>query len=93
MGLARALVTRPQVIILDEATSALDAVTELNIVEAFNHLRGNVTVVIVAHRLSSVRGADQVVYMEKGLIIATGTFQEVREKVPDFDKQSQLMGL
>ena len=93
LGLARALVTRPQVIILDEATSALDAVTELNIVEAFNHLRGNVTVVIVAHRLSSVRGADQVVYMEKGLIIATGTFQEVREKVPDFDKQSQLMGL
>jgi ABC-type multidrug transport system fused ATPase/permease subunit len=91
--LARALVTKPKFLVLDEATSALDASTEVDIVSAINSLRGEVTVLIVAHRLSSVRSADQVIYMDKGSVTATGTFEEVRNKIPDFDLQSKLMGL
>ena len=48
---------------------------------------------MIAHRLSTVRNADQVIYMDRGKIIARGTFEEVRAKVNDFDKQAKLMGL
>ena len=51
------------------------------------------TVVMIAHRLSAVRHADLVVYMESGKVVATGNFDEVRKLVPNFDKQAQLMGL
>jgi ATP-binding cassette subfamily C protein len=50
-------------------------------------------VITIAHRLSTVKDADLVVYMEKGNIIATGSFQEVRERVKNFDRQANLMGL
>lgn len=93
LGIARALFTQPKLLILDEATSALDGQTEADVSVAINNLRGNVTVILVAHRLSTVRNADQVVYMDKGKIVATGSFEEVRIAVPDFDRQAQLMGL
>jgi ABC-type multidrug transport system fused ATPase/permease subunit len=48
---------------------------------------------MIAHRLSTVRNADRVIYMEAGKILADGTFQEVREKIPNFDSQAALMGL
>jgi ABC-type multidrug transport system fused ATPase/permease subunit len=51
------------------------------------------TILIIAHRLSTVIDADQVIYMEEGRILAIGTFDEVRKAVPDFDRQAQLMGL
>jgi ABC-type multidrug transport system fused ATPase/permease subunit len=56
-------------------------------------MRGSTTVVMIAHRLSTVRDADIVVYMAGGKVIATGKFDEVRKAVPDFDRQSKLMGL
>jgi ABC-type multidrug transport system fused ATPase/permease subunit len=56
-------------------------------------MRGKVTLIIVAHRLSTVRNADKVVYLEKGEIIFSGTFEEVRNSVPNFDQQARLMGL
>jgi ABC-type multidrug transport system fused ATPase/permease subunit len=93
LGIARALFTKPKLLILDEATSALDGETEALISKSINSLKGNVTVVLVAHRLSTVREADVVVYMDKGQILAKGSFEEVRAKVPDFDRQAQLMGL
>jgi ABC-type multidrug transport system fused ATPase/permease subunit len=85
--------TRPHLLVLDEATSALDGETEIEISEAIQALRGATTVIMIAHRLSTVREADIVVYMDNGNVIATGTFDEVRELVPDFDHQAKLMGL
>ena len=85
--------TRPHLLVLDEATSSLDGETETSISEAIHALRGSTTVVIIAHRLSTVRNADIVVYLSEGKILATSTFDEVRRSVPDFDRQARLMGL
>jgi ABC-type multidrug transport system fused ATPase/permease subunit len=93
LGIARALFTQPKLVVLDEATSALDGQTELDVSEAIANLRGHVTVITIAHRLSTVRNADKVIYMADGKMLATGTFEEVRSRVPDFDKQAKLMGL
>ena len=93
LGIARAMFTRPHLLVLDEATSSLDGETEAGISEAIHALRGSTTVVMIAHRLSTVRNADIVVYMDKGRVLAVGTFTEVREGVPDFDHQAKLMGL
>jgi ABC-type multidrug transport system fused ATPase/permease subunit len=93
LGIARAMFTRPHLLVLDEATSSLDGETEANISDAIHALRGSTTVVMIAHRLSTVRNADLVVYLSKGKVIARGTFNEVRDAVPDFDRQAKLMGL
>jgi ABC-type multidrug transport system fused ATPase/permease subunit len=93
LGIARAMFTKPKLLVLDEATSALDSQTELDISASILKLKGSVTVLLIAHRLSTVRNADMVVYLHEGKIIATGTFEEVRKAVPDFDRQAQLMGL
>ena len=93
IGIARALFTKPKFLVLDEATSALDGDTEESISMDIQNLKGLTTVVMIAHRLSTVRSADLVVYMESGKILATGTFEEVRNAIPDFDRQARLMGL
>lgn len=93
LGIARAMLTKPKLLVLDEATSALDGQTELDISTAINELKGIVTVVMIAHRLSTVRNSDQVIYLDNGKIITQGKFEEVRQTVPDFDRQAQLMGL
>jgi ATP-binding cassette, subfamily B, bacterial PglK len=93
LGIARAMFTRPQLLVLDEATSSLDGETESDISSAINSLRGSTTVIMIAHRLSTVRNADTVVYIDNGKIISTGTFEEVRRAVSDFDSQAKLMGL
>ena len=93
LGIARAMFTRPGLLVLDEATSSLDAETEESISKAIRSLHGSTTVVMIAHRLSTVRNADLVVYMNDGKIVAKGIFEEVRKIVPEFDKQARLMGL
>jgi ABC-type multidrug transport system fused ATPase/permease subunit len=93
LGIARAMFTRPNLLVLDEATSSLDAETEESISQAISGLHGSTTVVMIAHRLSTVRNADLVVYMDSGKIIAKGKFEEVRKVVPEFDHQAKLMGL
>lgn len=93
LGIARAIFTAPRLLVLDEATSALDGETEAHISDAIRKLSGQTTVVMIAHRLSTVMNADRVIYMESGKIIAEGSFESVRMKVPDFDKQAKLMGL
>jgi ABC-type multidrug transport system fused ATPase/permease subunit len=93
LGIARSLFTSPRFIVLDEATSALDGQTEAQVSEAISKLNGLATVLIVAHRLSTIKNVDQIIYMHQGKILATGTFDEVRKIVEDFDEQATLMGL
>ena len=93
LGIARAMFTKPKLLVLDEATSSLDGQTEADLSEALRNLQGSVTVVLIAHRLSTLRKSLHVVYMERGSIVASGTFDSVRQTVPDFEKQAQLMGL
>ena len=85
--------TKPKILVLDEATSALDGETESNISESIKLLKGGVTVIMIAHRLSTVKHCDEIFYMENGEIISAGTFDEVRKQVPNFDKQAKLVGL
>ncbi len=93
LGLARAFYTRPKLIVLDEATSALDAETEHAVSKTLVDLDGDVTLIIIAHRLATIRHCDQVAYLEHGHLAAIGTFEEVRYRAPDFDRQAQLLGL
>jgi ABC-type multidrug transport system fused ATPase/permease subunit len=85
--------SNPKLLILDEATSALDADTEETITQLIKGLHGETTVITIAHRLSTIRLADQIAYMDGGRILATGTFDQLRKNLPEFDRQSRLMGL
>lgn len=93
LGIARALYADPLVIVLDEATSALDTKTEADVSAAIRSLHGEVTIVSVAHRLSTIRDADLVCYMESARIAAQGTFSEVVAASPRFAQQATLAGL
>jgi ATP-binding cassette subfamily C protein len=93
LGIARALYTKPEMIIFDEATSSLDPVTEKTVTEAIYEKKGNITLIVVAHRLSTVKNADLVILLDKGKIIAKGTFEEVRGISPKFDQQAKLVNL
>jgi ATP-binding cassette, subfamily B, bacterial PglK len=84
VGLARALYTRPSVLVLDEATSNLDQLTERQIVETLTALRGGVTMIVVTHRLATVRNCDRVLYLENGVARAIGPFHEVCASIPEF---------
>lgn len=93
LSIARALLTQPKLLVMDEATSSLDSDTEAKVSGAIQELHGKVTLIVVAHRLSTVRMADRIIYLEHGQIVAEGTFEELRATVPNFDAQAALMGL
>ncbi|MBN8205695.1 ABC transporter ATP-binding protein [Microbacterium esteraromaticum] len=93
LGIARALYAEPLVLVLDEATSALDTKTEADVSEAIRNLHGEVTVIAVAHRLSTIRNFDQIVFMKDGGVAAAGTFDEVVALSDDFAVQARLAGL
>jgi len=82
IGLARALYHSPDLLILDEATSALDTTTEDEVMRAIDALRGRLTIVIIAHRLATVRDADRIVVLEQGRVVETGVHDELMSK-PD----------
>ena len=93
LGIARALFTQPKLLVLDEATSALDAETEKAISDALLELKGETTVVLIAHRLSTVQHADEIFYLENGKLTARGKFEDLRKLNAQFDLQAKLMGL
>jgi len=84
IGIARALYREPLLLLLDEATSALDNETERRITDTIHALHGQVTLIVIAHRLSTVRDADVVVLLEQGRVVDAGTFDELRTRNADF---------
>ena len=84
IGIARALYHEPKVLVLDEATSALDNQTEKAVMDAINNLHKNITIIIIAHRLSTVKKCDKIFLLEKGKINNEGTFKELIEKNENF---------
>lgn len=93
LGIARAMVTKPKLLVLDEATSAMDGELELNIGEAIQEMRGEVTIIMIAHRLSTIRNCDVVFHLSEGKVSGKGTFEELKALVPEFSRQATLMGL
>jgi ABC-type multidrug transport system fused ATPase/permease subunit len=93
IGIARALFTKPRLLILDEATSALDATTESNIVSYFNSLKRDITLIVVAHRLSTIKNADKVIYLKSGRIIGQNKFKTLIKNIPELRKQAKYMGI
>jgi ATP-binding cassette subfamily C protein len=80
IGIARALYHRPSVLVFDEATSALDQATEASVMEAIYALNNNHTIIMIAHRLSTVRRADNVVMLEQGQKVGEGTYEELTQQ-------------
>ncbi len=90
IGIARALYHNPKILILDEATSSLDNLTEKAVMEAVNNLSKEITVILIAHRLSTVKNCDIIYFLEKGRLLAKGKYEELREKVPAFERMSRF---
>jgi ABC-type multidrug transport system fused ATPase/permease subunit len=84
VSIARALYRRPAVLAFDEGTSALDNRTEADLIRALDALRGERTMIIVAHRLTTVRSCDRIVVIEGGLIVDSGTYDELTARSPSF---------
>lgn len=80
IALARALLREPELLVLDEATSSLDTEHELAIRQALHSLHGNVTVLVIAHRLSTVSHADTIVVLDRGQVVETGTWLELADR-------------
>ncbi|MCD9622769.1 ABC transporter ATP-binding protein [Rhabdothermincola salaria] len=93
LGIARALYAQPSVLVLDEATAALDVETEAAVVESVAALAGELTLVVVAHRLSTIRRCDRVAYLEAGRVRHVGSFDETAELIPEFARAVALAGL
>jgi ABC-type multidrug transport system fused ATPase/permease subunit len=93
LGIARALFFNPQFLIMDEATSALDAETESEISKSISQLKGEVTLVVISHRYSTISNADRVLYIEEGEIQGDGSFQKLMNENMSFRNQARLMGL
>ena len=93
IGLARALYRQPSLLILDEATSALDVETEAAIGDAIDKLAGGVTLIVVAHRLSTVRSCHNIVLLDDGVAVGWGTFDELTRSNPMFARWVQLAGM
>jgi ATP-binding cassette subfamily C protein len=93
IGLARALYTQPKLLVMDEATSALDAQSENHINMALDEMRGNVTVILIAHRLNTVQRSDLVFFMEEGRVTDSGTFPELLKKNKTVQNLANLMSI
>ncbi|MFW5996445.1 MAG: ABC transporter ATP-binding protein, partial [Lentisphaeria bacterium] len=84
IGIARALYHDPNVLVLDEATSNLDGGTEKSIAESINQLKGNCTIIMIAHRLTTVKDCDCLYFLKEGRLEAAGTYEELIKNYRDF---------
>lgn len=90
IGIARALYREPEIIILDEATSALDVKIENDLTEILSELKGQKTIVAIAHRLSTLKNCDRIIYLNEGKLVDVGTFEELTKKHADFEEIIKL---
>lgn len=88
IGIARALYHRPELLILDEATSSLDNLTEQTVMEMINNLDDKITIILIAHRLSTVKNCDNIFLLDKGQLKAQGTYNELKKSSDLFQKLS-----
>jgi ABC-type multidrug transport system fused ATPase/permease subunit len=88
IGIARALYHNPDVLILDEATSALDGSTEAAVMDAIQNLSGQKTIVMIAHRLTTVRDCSRLYLLKRGELIGSGSFDELLEVSPEFQRMA-----
>lgn len=88
IGIARALYNNPQVLVMDEATSALDNITERVLIKAIERLRGDKTIIMIAHRLTTVKNCDTIYMMNDGEIIASGTYDDLLVSSKEFREMS-----
>ena len=93
LGIARVLFTKPKILFLDEATSSLDPSTELVLNNALIGITKFATVVVVAHRLSTIKEFEQILYLDGGNSLGIGTFDQLRNTVPKFKQQCMALGL
>ena len=95
IGIARALYRDPEILVMDEATSALDTETEHRSIEMMKRLAGEKTIIVIAHRLSTVQHCDQLIFMENGCLVDAGTFDELRSRNSRFNhmvKYAEITG-
>lgn len=92
IGIARALYKEASVLVFDEATSALDNITEKSVIDAIEGLSANLTIVLVAHRLTTIQHCDIIVELEHGRVVAQGTYEELLECSPSFRGMAKMMG-
>jgi ABC-type multidrug transport system fused ATPase/permease subunit len=85
IGIARALITNPKLVFMDEATSALDSETEEKISETIANLGSSITVILIAHRVTTIQHANKILYLESGTIKSFGTLEQVRKEVEAFE--------
>lgn len=88
--IARALYRKPEIILFDEATSALDLETENEITQMITNLKGKNTIIAIAHRLTTLKECDKIIYLKEGEIVDIGTFENLRDKYEDFEKLIKL---
>ena len=88
LGIARSLYFDPEVLVMDEATSALDNKTEAEVMESIEKLKKDRTLIIIAHRLSTVKGCDRLYFFDDGHLAASGSYEELRQSVPVFAEMS-----
>ena len=93
IGIARALYSNPKILVLDEATSALDAETESAITGMLKELHGQVTIISIAHRLSTVMHSDLVLFLRDGKLAGSGKFEDLVKQHPDLAHQAELLGI
>lgn len=93
IGIARAIYRKPAVLVMDEATSSLDAETEQEVVSLMESMRGSVTLLVVAHRMTTVQLADQVIFLLGGKVIGIGPFEDLYRTLPEFKRQVDLGSL
>jgi ABC-type multidrug transport system fused ATPase/permease subunit len=91
IGIARALYKQASVLVFDEATSALDNATEKSVLDAIDGLDRELTIVLVAHRLTTVRRCDTIVELERGRVVAQGTYEQLLECSPSFRKMARAV--